>query len=233
MKIPILIVLSYWQGDLEQARELCKVVAGLQSHHVKNAAHVMISVRQDTVFDKGIIQTISSRFNTVTWRCNSPLRGWPSGANGMFGSTMIQISNNYKDAYEVVYWLEPDAVPIKPNWFHDLYLEWNKRHPTANIIGCRHDCNGNGTGDHITGCALYHPNIARILPEITRSDGIAWDYQHRAKIVAMGGHTNLIQNWYKARNVHPSAIEQPGVVVIHGAKDRSITDAVKRKYKIP
>lgn len=233
MKIPILIVIPFWDGDVHQARELAKVVAGLQPHHVKNAAHVMLSVRQDAKFDKDIVQTISSKFNTVTYRCNSPLRGWPNGANGMFGASMIHISNSFKDTYEVVYWLEPDAIPIRPNWFHDLYLEWKKRHPNANILGCRHDCNGDGTGDHITGCALYHPNIARLLPEITHCDGMAWDYQHRGKIVAMGGHTNLIQNWYKARNAHAGIIEQPGVVVIHGHKDFSVIGHVKKKYKIP
>lgn len=217
---------------MEQARELCKIVSGLQPHHVNHAAHVMLSVRQDAKMDKDIIQIISSKFNTLTYRTNSPLRGWPNGANGMFGNTMIHISNSLASTYDTIFWMEPDCIPIRGNWFHDLHQEWVRRHPSANIIGCRHDCNGDGTGDHITGCAMYHPNIARILSCITTSDGIAWDYQHRAKIVAMGGHTKLIQNWYKARNAHSGIIDQSGVVLIHGFKDRSLSDLVKKKFKI-
>lgn len=232
MKIPILIVIPYWDKDLTQAIELCKICAGLQPHHVKHAAHVMVSIRQDAKIDQNLIKIISSRFNTLTYRCLSPLRGWPNGSNGMFASTMINISNNLVNYYETIFWCEPDCIPIRPNWFADLSLEWKRRHPTANIIGCRHDCNGNGTGDHITGCALYHPNIARILPEITKSDGIAWDYEHRAKIVAMGGSTKLIQNWYKATNAAPGIIDQNGVVAIHGYKDKSLVDLVKRRFNI-
>lgn len=232
MKVPILIVIPYWEGDISQAVELCRIVSGLQAHHVKHAAHVMLAVRQDARIDANIVKIISSRFNTMTYKCTSPLRGWPNGSNGMFGAAMTHISNNLVNHYETVFWMEPDCIPIRPNWFHDLYLEWKRRHPTANIIGCRTDCNGDGSGDHITGCALYHPNIARILPDIMRCDGIAWDYQHRAKIVAMGGNTKLIQNWYHARNAAPGIIDQNGVVAIHGYKDKSLTDLVKRRFNI-
>lgn len=233
MKIPILIVIPYWKGDLEQARELVKIIAGLQAHHVKSSAHVMISMRQDAPHDQNIIKTISSKFNTLTFRCNSPLRGWPNGANGMFASTMIHIAISLSQNYECVYWMEPDCIPLRANWFWDLYLEWKKRHPSANIIGCRHDCNGDGTGDHITGCAIYHPNIAKILPDIMRCDGIAWDYQHRAKIVRMGAHTNLIQNHYKATTGDPRIIEQNGVCIIHGFKTNFVSNLVKAKFRIP
>lgn len=232
MKIPILIVVPMWKGDFTQAIEVCKITAGLQPHHVKHEAHVMLVCRQDFGFDQNMIKIISAKFNTLTYRSSSPLRGWPNGANGMFGNTMIHISNNLSKTYDAIFWMEPDCVPIRTNWFCDLHKEWKKRHSTAHIIGCRHDCNGDGSGDHITGCAIYDPNIARILPEITRSDGIAWDYEHRAKIVAMGGGTKLIQNWYKAKNADPGIIEQGGVVAIHGFKDLSLCNIVKKKFKI-
>lgn len=231
-KVPILIVLPFWKGDFTQAIEICKICAGLQTNHVGNAATFMLACRQDFSVDKNMVNIISRKFNTLTFKCTSPLRGWPQGPNGMFGSTMINISNNHKDKFECVYWLEPDAVPIRPNWFHDLVLEWRKKSPSAKIVGCRADCNGNGTGDHITGCALYDPNIARILPIITKSDGIAWDYQHRAKILQIGGSTKLIQNRYRQTNVHHGIIDEAGVVIIHGVKGNSLTDAVKRKYNI-
>lgn len=230
--VGVLIVIPYWAGDQPQAIELCKVIAALQPHHAGKLAHVMLANRQDIKADKNMIQIISRKFNVLTRTTMSPLRGWPGGSNGMFGDTMIHLSNSKAEKqYEVIYWMEPDCVPMRPNWYWDLVLEWRKKHPSARIIGCRHDCNGDGTGDHITGCALYHPNIARILPQICTSSTIAWDYQHRAAIVRIGGHTELIRNRYKARNVEPSIMKDTAAI-IHGIKDNSLISLVKKKYGI-
>lgn len=229
---PILICIPYWNGDKTQAIELCKIIEGLQPHHVQKSAHVMLVCRQDSSIDRNMVNIISKKFNTFTHKSTSPLKGWPAGPNGMFGSTMIHISNNAKDHYECVYWMEPDCIPICPNWFWCLVEEWRKRHPKANVVGCRSDCNGNGTGDHITGCALYHPNIARIIPEIATCDNVAWDYHLRDRIVAMGGNTKTIQNRYRETNVDPGIINEPGVVIIHGVKDNSLVSLVKKKFNI-
>lgn len=229
---PILICIPFWEGDNGQAIELCRIISGLQATHAANLAHVMLVCRQDWKIDPNMVKIISTKFNTFTFHSNSPLKGWPSGSNGMFSSTMIKICTSYKNKYECVYWMEPDAIPICPNWYWDLVLEWRRRHPSVNVVGCRHDCDGDGKGDHITGCAIYHPDIARILPEITRSDRMAWDYQHREKIVRMGGNTRLIQNRYHQNNLPSGVIQEPGVVIIHGVKDNSVVHAVKRKFKI-
>lgn len=231
---PILIAIPFWMGDNTQAIELCKIISGLQAGHAGNTAHVMLICRQDWKIDPNMIKIISAKFNTFTFKSTSPLKGWPNGSNGMFSSTMMNISLHHAKKYECVYWMEPDCIPICPNWFWCLVEEWRKRHPAANIVGCRHDCNGDGSGDHITGCALYHPNITRILPDIVRSDGVAWDYQHRAKIVAMGAHTKLIENWYKHKNAPAGILDRTkvGAVILHGFKDSSVSILVKKKYKI-
>lgn len=230
--IPILIVIPFWSGDQGLAIQLCRIIAGLQNAHAGNTANVLLVSRQDCKEDPNMVKIISPKFNTLTYKSQSPLKGWPAGANGIFGSSMIHISNVLGNKYECVYWMEPDCVPIRPNWFWDLVLTWRKRHPTCKIIGHRSDCDGNGKGDHITGCSIYDPNIARILPEITRCDNVAWDYLHRNKIVRIGGSTNLIQNRYRQTNLPPGVIEEPGVVIIHGTKDNSVVNAVARKYNI-
>lgn len=233
--VPILIVIPYWNGDKDHAFELCKIISGLQEHPVKgDIAHVLLVCRQDSAIDPVMVKIIREKFTVFTFHSRSPLKGWPSGSNGIFSQTMIHIGQRSIKSYECVYWMEPDAIPLCPNWFWDLVIEWRNRHPTTNIVGCRADCNGDGTGDHITGCAIYHPNIAKILPEITLCDGQAWDYQHRAKIVQMGGPTKLIENWYKATNADPGILDRinVGVRVIHGFKDRSVINLVKQKYNI-
>lgn len=232
---PMLVVIPFWGGDKDKAMDLCKIIAGLQPHHVGNVCHVMLVARQDAQHDINMIKTVMAKFNTFTHVSKSNLRGWPAGPNGMFGNTMIHISNNQKkNNYEVVYWMEPDAIPLCPNWFADLQIAWRIRHPDALVVGCRSDCNGDGTGDHITGCALYHPNIARLIPEITSCTSVAWDYHLRASIVAKGGHTPLIENFYNAKNLPMDIVNrcELGVRIIHGAKDNSVVNSVAKKYGI-
>lgn len=231
---PMLVCVPFWKGDMAHAMDVCRIMAGLQPHPVGEIVHVMLVARQDCTHDINMVNIVNAKFKTFTYVSNSPLRGWPQGPNGMFGSTMIHISNNAKNKYECIYWMEPDALPICPNWFIDLLHAWRTRHPSSLIVGCRSDCNGDGTGDHITGCALYDPNIARKMPELTMCSEMAWDYQHRAKIVTVGGHTPLIENWYNARNADPGIADRDkvGVRIIHGFKDRSVVQLIAKKFNI-
>lgn len=232
IKIPILIAIPWWNGDKTQAVELCKIIAGLQPGHAGHTAHVMLICRQDGKVDQNMVKIVAQKFNVLTYQSQSPLRGWPQGPNGMFGSTMIHIANNFKNKYECIYWMEPDAIPLSPNWFWCLVEEWRRRHPQALVVGCRSTIDGTSQSDHITGCALYHPNIAKLMPYLTTCQMMAWDYQHRDKIIASGGHTKLIQNRYGQKNVDPNIINEPGVVIIHGVKTPCIVNAVKKKFHI-
>lgn len=229
-KVPLLIVIPYYSGDRAQALELCKVISGLQPHPVGNLAHILLVSRRDCGIDGTMSKILSPKFKVFQKLSNSVSKGWPRGPNGMFAYAMIQIAV-YKMQYECVFWMEPDCTPIKRNWFWELVLEWRKRGPGVNVVGCMGDCNGNGTGIHITGCALYDPNIAKIIPEITNCQ-MAWDYEHRDKIVAMGKHTDLIKNPYKALNAPESLLDDPVSVVYHGYKDSSLTDLVKKRFNI-
>lgn len=231
---PILICIPFWQNDKAQAIDLCRIIAGLQPHHVGQAAHVLLVNRQDCSSDVNMVKIIMAKFNTFTLTSSSPMKGWPSGPNGMFASTMIHISNNSQNKYECVYWMEPDAIPLCPNWFADLTNEWRGRHPKALVVGCRGDANGDGSGDHITGCALYHPNFARLMPEVLKTNGGAWDFEHRDLIVQNGGHTRTIENWYQAKNADIGILDRinVGVRVCHGFKDRSLVLHVAKKYNI-
>lgn len=231
-QIPILIVIPFWSGDKTQAIELLKIIAGLQAGHAGQTAHILLVCRQDTNIDQNMIKIISPKFNIFTYKSQSPLRGWPQGPNGMFGSTMIHLANSFKNKYEVIYWMEPDSTPVCPNWFWCLVQEWRKRHPSALIVGSRSTIDGSSQTDHISGACLYHPNIARLMPYLTTCQTVAWDYLHRDKIIASGGPTKLIQQRYHQTGLPAGVINEPGIVVIHGCKDNSIVNAVKNKYKI-
>lgn len=227
---PILIVISYWAGDLEACRAMVNLMVDLQPHHVGKACKVMLVCRQDCEIDLDMVKKLMTRFDTITHVSSSPLKGWPSGCNGMFSSAVRYVGNWIKTV-DCIFWMEADCVPTCTNWFADLANVWKQRRHGSNVVGHMMDCDGNGRGMHITGCALYHPQISRILPEITLSDRMAWDYQHRAKIVAMGDHTPYILSIYKARDAQPSILSDNQAVVIHGYKDFSLVNLV-RKLKV-
>lgn len=226
-KLPMLIILSYWNGDRELARQAAELMADLQPHHVGSVCEVMVSCRQDCKIDQNIVAKLKTRFNTRTHVCTSPLRGWPGGCNGMFGSSMQHVSNSLAH-YDCVFWMEADCTPMYTNWFADLYNEWVKRPDGVKIVGCKCDANGNGTGWHITGCALYDPQIARIMPEIAYADSWAWDWGCRDKILKIGSHTNAIGLKYKATELQADILDQR-YSVIHGFKNDALLKLVRER----
>lgn len=234
-KVPLLVVIPFWAGDQGDAIELCKLLCGFSHKHAGQEVHVMLAHRWDCPVDPNLVKIVSAKFNVLTHQTRGSAKGWPAGCNAMFASAMIHVATMLKNRYVAVYWMEPDAIPIVPDWSKKLIAAWNNRHPSAWIVGCRHDCNGDGSGDHITGCALYDPEITRLIPQIVGSRGAAWDYEHRAAIVRNGQHTHLIANLYKARNVSADDLDQllaQGCVIVHGAKDDSVKKWVKLKYSI-
>lgn len=224
---PILIVLSYWKGDKELCEKAIDLMVDLQPHHVGTACEVLLTCRQDSRIDQAMVDKLKTRFNTKSLQCMSPQRGWPSGSNGMFGYSMRHVGNALAH-YDCAFWMEADCVPMYCNWFVDLHNEWMKRPPGVKIVGCKCDANGNGTGWHITGCALYDPKITRLLPEIATADTWAWDWGNRDKMLSMGSHTNAIGLRYKATNASESDADGH-FSVIHGFKDASLIDIVRKK----
>lgn len=225
---PILIVIGYWEGDREMCREMVDLMVDLQKKHAGNGCKVWLVCRQDSKIDKEIFRKLQSRFNTEAMVGTSPLRGYPSGSNGVFGTTAIHISNR-GERFDPWFWMEPDCVPMRPNWWVDLQDAWVSRGPGVKVMGWKGDCNGDGTGWHITGCALYDQQIARIIPCLTMCDAIPWDYHCRARMLEVGQETNQIHLCWRARDANSGLLVQPWAVA-HGYKDGSLRDVVRKKY---
>jgi hypothetical protein len=226
---PVLIVIPYWSGDKEVCRKMIDLMVDLEPEHVGRRAAVLLTHRQDEErVDKEMVLKLKTRFNLYTLRSTSPQRGWPSGCNGMFGSAMIHV-HVWNIPCDCIYWMESDCTPMYRGWFDDLANAWARKKPMTLVMGWEGDCNHDGTGHHITGCALYDPHIAIKLSDITICDGVAWDYQYRKQIMAVGEKTLLIENAYKSKKATKRMMEC-GYAIVHGVKDGSLCDMVRRKY---
>lgn len=229
MNLPILVVIPYWEKDRNQAHDLCKLISGMQQEPSQEAEFLLVA-RQDCSEDATMREILSRKFKVNFYRCESPLRGWPSGANGMFGRSMCYVSN-IPQKYEGVFWMEPDCVPIRRDWIKLLHDEWKKRPNKVCIVGFTHSVDGTDDGMHVNGNAIYDQQIARLIPEITYCDSWAWDWQHRHKMLQFTQHTNLIINKYKATNAQPSDMDDR-FALIHGYKDDSLIKLVAGQFKI-
>lgn len=229
MNRPLLIAIPYWEKDRNQAFDLCKLIAGMQHEPSKEAVFLLVA-RQDCAPDHTMAEILKKKFDVMFFKSNSPLKGWPSGANGMFGSTMCFVSNITRK-FEAVFWMEPDCVPMRRDWIKYLADEWAKRPNGKDIVGFTHSVDGTKEGMHTNGNAIYDQQIARLLPKITSCDRTAWDWQYRHEMLARTQHTNAIINRYKATNVKKDDADY-GFAVIHGVKDDSLIKIVASEFNI-
>jgi len=224
---PFLVVLAYWEGDHADCYDVANLMVELQEKHAGKAVKIWLLRRQDCPRDDGMLKVLRSKFDVDDVRASSPLRGYPGGANGMFGTTAIHISNNNQQ-YDGWLWMEADCVPMRPSWWKDLQDEWLVRPNGIHVVGWKGDCNGDGTGWHITGCAIYDQQIARMIPCVSMCDSVPWDYQCRGKILEVGKETPLIHLCWRARDAKPDILKKKWALC-HGYKDGSLRKLVREK----
>ena len=225
---PFLICIPYWEGDRNECRSMTDLMVDLEPKHAGHECKVMLCRRQDCEPDETMLNKIRTRFDTEDFRCTSPLRGYPAGSNGQFSSTALNVANSTPQ-YSGWLWMEPDCVPMYPGWWRDLRKEWMSRGPGVKIMGWKGDCNGDGTGWHITGCAIHDQQFARAVPGVTQSDLIAWDYQHRAKILAVSQETSKIHLCWRAHDAQVDIFFKH-YAMVHGYKDGSLRRIVREKF---
>lgn len=101
-----------------------------------------------------------------------PRPGWPAGPNWSF-----QAACKFMGASDAPWiWLEPDAVPLKPDWLSRLDQEYRTAQKPfmGTIIG--------GMG-HMNGVGVYPPNVMTYAPGIFSCSDTPWDVWAQREIV--------------------------------------------------
>lgn len=96
-------------------------------------------------------------------------------------------------------------------------------------MGWKGDCNGDGSGWHITGCAIYNQQIARMINGIASCDRIPWDYQCRSAMLSKGKEISKIHLCWRAREAKDDIFFRH-YAMVHGYKDNSLLKLVRTKY---
>jgi len=146
--------------------------------------------------------------------------GWPEGANYMFRTMTANLSYNSK--YKYFLWMEPDAIPLKPDWLDTLEKEYLKAKKP--FMGDRVEVENIPL--HMSGVGIYQNPVYNLAGEAYRASDVAWDMAAKDQIVPNAHFTNLIEHAWRHKTFtdrHELTTQmRPEAVLFHSSKDGSL-----------
>lgn len=232
-----LIVLPYYDGDVDFAEKLASLICDLERTR-NHDADVMIFRRSDSRWMSTTIQEkLASKFDTVlTHTCRRHAAGHPYGCNEMWYDLVMLMAQTapYANDYYAFIPLESDAVPTRPGWISELISEWKVAASEGKAaIGFIH----NDPRRHLNGVAVYASDLylrvgSRIL--MGGSPQVPYDVRHSGSILPMAKSSNRIRFQYRRPTITPADLfaEYDGAApaIFHGVKDQSALIAVRDRH---
>lgn len=254
----MLLVFPVSRSDAELALKLAEWIAELGN--VATHECLVVAPPNEAQVAERIVGILRPQFKMVylfTTEKNHDL-GWPSSPNFMFqsaGNFLVRKNNT-----QPWYWLEADNTPMHENWLNDVATEYNlSGKPFMGVVEFgRMKCPKTGEmirADvaHMNGNGVYPARWAMTSPVFqtihTFKEGSPFDLYLRYEL---NGHTHpsktLFNNW-KTRGytrlpdgslaskaideAHPPKEIPSGVAVVHGCKDGSLLELLKKERLAP
>jgi len=231
----ILAAIPFHSGDVALARKLlewCKLLGRCPNHDA-----VLVADAGTQWSECVDLLTLANQVFRLARLVTTDVSvaGWPAGANSLF----VAAAKYAREQTTPWLFLEPDAIPLKPQWLELLELEYQKI--SQLYLGHIYLCQTPGLpGKLMSGVAVYPFNT--IVPEGTK----AFDVELAHTMVHSGKHTNLIQHIWGEPNNPPVFAERNvpatnvfclrqlnnDAVIFHRNKDGSLIRLIKRKLGI-
>lgn len=215
--IEMIVAISYHQGDkplMERWASHVKKLGNYKKHKI-----VLLPVRGAST--DGIKEVLETCFGEVMVEpCNHPQAGWPISCNMAFEAMAWMAYLNLKQPF---LWMEPDAVPIQPQWIDSIELAYS--HCGQKFMGDFVEIEGvmpNGV-NHMSGIAVYHWDLPSIAPSIFNNWNVAWDIASAKHVVGKMARTHLIQHdWVPTKQWRRDKVDiscvNPLAVIYHPDK---------------
>lgn len=146
--------------------------------------------------------------------------GWPGSCNHIFSSALQFVEKNFN---EDMFWLEPDAIPLCPEWYEVIQDEWESREPDNEFMGAYVKL----SVPHMSGVGVYGKNWRRYAPSLIESpDNTAWDIHASKHLVHNTHFTHLIQHTSKNPDIASLDILNDDAVVFHQNKSGSLIELI-------
>jgi hypothetical protein len=118
------------------------------------------------------------------------ISSWPQGPNASFQQIIWWMA--LRKITEPVFWMEADAIPLKPHWID----AWEEEYRTCGkpfMGGFMPDTPGLCPA-HMTGIAIYPPNSAQLAPKLLQARDSAWDVWAAPDTIPKMHATKLLQH---------------------------------------
>jgi hypothetical protein len=220
------LVIPYSHTDIDQTLRLVKWLGWLSSldsdsmkrerillvpsrHAAERKTHREICALAARIFGEARSFTPNDEHET----------GWPGACNFMLKAALEHVEQHFQDD---VFLLEPDAIPVVPEWFRTIEMEWD----AARILGKEfmgafvdYDI------PHMTGIGVYGRNWRAVAPKLAEvQNQRGWDTYAADQILPNAHITDLIQHkWWRNSQMPYSALDldfiKPTTVVFHQDKE--------------
>lgn len=235
----MLCVIPFYSGDKHLAVNLANWIAQLGG--VQN--HDCLLIVDKSTTSSGVIEPLRKAFKSVTETTSEPAGEQASWGNGTTDATapnemfLTACAYVYHKNLGRWFWLETDAVPMRSTWLDEIEAEDKKgKKPFMGAY-----VNIPPHEPHMSGIAVYPPNVPDHSLKMATPGPIAWDYAGRSDTVGKGkAHfTTLIQHEYRIHGESPTfptqgslSVIKPGTAVFHRCKDFSLIDRLREKLAL-
>lgn len=240
---PFTVVIPYHEADqplVERLLDWIEFLGGAKEHSCLLVSDFAVS--PDAVL-KVKTKALNSFRQVDTAFNNKPTPGWIKGSNSLW----LAAAGWCKDHGQSWLCLEPDCVPLQPNWLYHIQVEyWNCGKPMLAHI---YDGEGPHRGKRfMSGIAVYGPTaftIAGRAVQQSETDGfdiccsrVMMPYTAPSQTIQhFWGEAGLPPTFVRAnsgefpRNTLTPASLKQGAVLFHRCKDGSLIDLLKPTYQ--
>lgn len=219
----MLLVISISHKDISNAIRLVKWIRFLSEDAMREETVLLVPSRSVAKTMKSKMAELADAAHETFGKafCFVPdsedERGWPHSPNFMFLQALEHVERHFEDD---VFWLEPDAVPINPDWFSTIKEEFlGKAVPAGkSFMGD----NVQKTHQHMSGIGVYGKNWRSTAPKLAEADAVPWDVHAAEQIIPAAHFTDLIQHVPNSPYIGSLRVLKPGAVVFHSDKQHRL-----------
>jgi hypothetical protein len=171
-------------------------------------------------------ETTKAWKNVIRLHDRNNVAMWPTGPNLSIQQILWwQFLNKLQ---EPVFWMESDAIPLKPYWIDAWRDEYeSKKKPFMGSLVPAHQT----TPEHMSGVGIYPPKSMYLAPRLFEARGTAFDVYAANQIVPLMHQTRLYQHIWR----HPpittmeeySRIIDPKANIFHSDKFGALIDLMR------
>lgn len=235
-----LIVLQYYNGDVEIVEEIANIMADMERVRNKDADILLFGRFDANPFPAHTKAKLLTKFDQVhEVKCRSrDGTSYPFASNCMFYD-LVALLGQYPQwnmpYFAFINW-EADCVPVHPGWIKQLITEFK----IAQVHGkhCIGHVDLKHQTPHMNGLGVYAIDIVTRIPGGRLAGGplnVAYDMYHGATIMPYAYDSPLIAFEYRRPTITAADLFKPhkaGIepAIHHGVKDASAREAVKARH---